>query len=89
MATALGPHAPIGLAVQASASIPGVFRPVEHADRRYIGGAVAKERATQRVVRHSVEYSFACYLFAASKINGDSPVGRGPSGIITFLKCIE
>ena len=35
-----GMAAPIGLAVQASASIPGVFRPVEHADRRYIDGAV-------------------------------------------------
>ena len=32
--------APIGVAVQASSSIPGFFRPVEHAARRYVDGGV-------------------------------------------------
>lgn len=31
---------PIGVAVQASSSIPGAFQPVEHEGRRYIDGAV-------------------------------------------------
>jgi len=35
-----GTDAPVGVAVQASSSIPGVFRPVEHAGRRYVDGAV-------------------------------------------------
>ncbi len=35
-----GPTVPIGLAVQASSSIPGVFRPVEHEGRQYIDGGV-------------------------------------------------
>ena len=34
------PHAPVGVAVQASSSIPGFFRPVEHDGRRYIDGGV-------------------------------------------------
>jgi len=32
--------APIGVAVQASSSIPGFFRPIEHAGRRYVDGGV-------------------------------------------------
>ncbi len=32
--------APIGVAVQASSSIPGFFRPVEHQGRRYVDGGV-------------------------------------------------
>jgi len=32
--------APIGVAVQASSSIPGFFRPVEHRGRRYVDGGV-------------------------------------------------
>lgn len=32
--------APVGVAVQASSSIPGFFRPVEHAGRRFVDGAV-------------------------------------------------
>jgi NTE family protein len=35
-----GVEAPIGVAVQASSSIPGFFRPVEHAGRRYVDGGV-------------------------------------------------
>ena len=35
-----GPTVPIGVAVQASSSIPGLFRPVEHAGRRYVDGGV-------------------------------------------------
>jgi NTE family protein len=35
-----GPDAPIGVAVQASSSIPGFFRPVEHAGRRYVDGGI-------------------------------------------------
>ena len=35
-----GHDAPIGVAVQASSSIPGFFRPVEHGKRRYVDGAV-------------------------------------------------
>lgn len=34
------PDAPIGVAVQASSSIPGFFRPVEHGDRRYVDGGI-------------------------------------------------
>ena len=32
--------APVGVAVQASSSIPGFFRPVAHRDRRYVDGGV-------------------------------------------------
>jgi len=35
-----GVQAPIGVAVQASSSIPGFFRPVEHGGRRYVDGGV-------------------------------------------------
>jgi NTE family protein len=35
-----GHDAPIGIAVQASSAIPGVFRPAEHDGRRYVDGAV-------------------------------------------------
>ena len=35
-----GISAPVGVAVQASSSIPGFFQPVEHAGRRYVDGAV-------------------------------------------------
>ena len=35
-----GVDAPIGVAVQASSSIPGFFRPVEHGGQRYVDGGV-------------------------------------------------
>jgi NTE family protein len=35
-----GVDAPIGVAVQASSSIPGFFRPVEHRGRRYVDGGL-------------------------------------------------
>jgi NTE family protein len=35
-----GVDAPVGVAVQASSSIPGFFRPVDHAGQRYVDGAV-------------------------------------------------
>ena len=35
-----GPDTPVGVAVQASSSIPGFFRPVEHDGRRYVDGGV-------------------------------------------------
>ncbi|MFT4659466.1 MAG: NTE family protein [Ilumatobacter sp.] len=34
------PEANVGVAVQASSSIPGLFRPVEHGGRRYVDGGV-------------------------------------------------
>ena len=34
------PDTPVGIAVQASSSIPGFFRPVEHGGRRYVDGGV-------------------------------------------------
>jgi NTE family protein len=35
-----GVDAPVGVAVQASSSIPGFFRPVDHAGQRYVDGAI-------------------------------------------------
>ncbi len=46
-----GPDTPVGIAVQASSSIPGFFRPVEHGGRRYVDGGVHSPTNADLVAR--------------------------------------
>jgi NTE family protein len=50
-----GPDTPVGVAVQASSSIPGFFRPVEHDGRRYVDGGVHSPTNADLVARSNLD----------------------------------
>jgi NTE family protein len=68
-----GVDAPVGIAVQASSSIPGFFRPVEHAGRRYVDGAV--HSPTNADLLADVGFDLIVVISPMSETRG----GRGPS----------
>ncbi len=68
-----GVDAPVGVAVQASSSIPGFFRPVEHAGRRYVDGAV--HSPTNADLLADAEFDLVVIVSPMSETRG----GRGPS----------
>jgi NTE family protein len=49
------PDAAVGVAVQASSSIPGFFRPVEHDGRRYVDGGVHSPTNADLVARSNLD----------------------------------
>lgn len=61
-------EAPIGTAVRASSSIPGFFRPVAHAGRRYVDGAVHSPTNADLLAGHGLDIVVIVSPMSATRI---------------------